>query len=249
MPAYRLLIVVCLGINDNFGNKSIAIAANRGNRDAGFSPGRTLYDFSNGAGVVAIRPRGFYPCFLTDTVLDLDNIGSVAGVINGSENAVAHNQITLDGTAERLEKEAVAALYEAQPSLKLFCGWAGVVTAAPLGAGETRLGAEAGRSRLLAWNDENRLSEEAGETRLEAEVSETSLLAKADETRLEAEAGEIMLLAEAGETTLGAEAGRSRLLAEASETKLWTKAGRSKLLANTGGSRLLAEASETRLLA
>ncbi|GFO30253.1 hypothetical protein PoB_005675800 [Plakobranchus ocellatus] len=60
-----------------------------------------------------------------------------------------------------------------------------------------KLGAEASRSRLLAWNDENRLSEEAGETRLEAEVSETSLLAKADETRLEAEAGEIMLLAEA----------------------------------------------------
>ncbi|GFO12334.1 hypothetical protein PoB_003883900 [Plakobranchus ocellatus] len=49
---------------------------------------------------------------------------------------------------------------------------------------ETRLGAEAGRSRLLAWADENRLSEEEGENRLVAEANETRLGAETGETTL-----------------------------------------------------------------
>ncbi|RUS79163.1 hypothetical protein EGW08_013071 [Elysia chlorotica] len=127
-------------------NKSVMIAGSRGDKDAGFMPGRTLYDFSGASGVVAIRPRGgFFPCFITDTTLNFDTLMGVTGLItlNETENTVAHGQENLDGTSEKLPLDATTALYEAQPELKRFCGFAGVVIAAPLGdlppfEGETR---------------------------------------------------------------------------------------------------------------
>ncbi|GFR79010.1 hypothetical protein ElyMa_005863500, partial [Elysia marginata] len=115
-------------------NKSVLISANRGDRDAGFMPSRTLYDFSSASGVVAIRPRGgFYPCFITDTTLDFSSITNGAAAFNANDNTVAYGQEALDGTSEKLPIEAVMALYTAQPALKRFCGFAGVVTAAPSG--------------------------------------------------------------------------------------------------------------------
>ncbi|GFS08550.1 hypothetical protein ElyMa_006598200 [Elysia marginata] len=50
-----------------------------------------------------------------------------------NDNTVAYGQEALDGTSEKLPIEAVMALYTAQPALKRFCGFAGVVTAAPSG--------------------------------------------------------------------------------------------------------------------
>ncbi|RUS79164.1 hypothetical protein EGW08_013072 [Elysia chlorotica] len=61
----------------------------------------------------------------------------------GTQNATAYGQENLDGTSEKLPLDATAALYEAKPELKRFCGLGGVVIAAPLGdlpafEGETR---------------------------------------------------------------------------------------------------------------
>lgn len=136
-------------------NKSIVIYGSRGDRESEVMPSRTLYDFSGASGVVAFRPRGgFFPCFITDTTLTFSTVsGNAASFSQDGDNTVAYAQQYLDGTSEKLPEEATTALYEAQPELKRFCGWAGVVAAAepgdlPAFDGPTR------NVTILAYNSE-----------------------------------------------------------------------------------------------